>query len=414
MSYPSGSPPHDERAERAVLAGATIWATNVPELVATLTGSDFYLPRHQRWFLAIANLHGRGESTGAVAIIAEAERLGEPDPGALADLLREEGERSITGPTRVVAEYALRRRLLSEASELTRAASDLAIDPSALLEESRASLAAVEAPADTREPDDMSIEDFLQLGVDEPTPWVVPGLMRRGWRTVVVAREGQGKTWLLRQVAVCAAYGLHPLRNRPIEPVRTLLMDMENPDDHLHYSLSRLVGQARRESQVTPEQRLWRRPGGINVRKRADRMEVETLLKRRRPELLVFGPLYKMYRVTARDSWDLVASEVQDIIDDWRYRYDLAVLIEDHAPKGTDLVPFGSSLWLRWPEIGIGLQAGKNESLDLMRWRGDRMPTDWPESLDRGRVWPWEGRWRDAAPDEAPAPNLHVVGEEPF
>jgi replicative DNA helicase len=173
-----------------------------------------------------------------------------------------------------------------------------------------------------------------------------------------------------------------------------MLIDLENPDDHLYRSLDVLVTQAKRSSGTKSDvTRLWRRPGGINLRKRADRAEVETLLTRRRPELLVLGPLYKSYRVKDRDAWDLVASEVQEVLDDWRVRFSLSILIEDHAPKGKDLVPFGSSLWLRWPEIGLGLDLQKDHSLEVQRWRGDRMPTDWPDSLERGSPWPWNGRW---------------------
>jgi len=403
MARHGGQWPHDERAEQAVLGSATIWAQNVPVLLQTLVGSDFYVPRHQRWFAALATLHARGEAIETSGVVAEMERMGEVDGPEVVRILATVAERNIGGAMRVVAEHSLRRRLLLEADQLKKQALDPTVDPAELLDETRAQLVSLETPLTGVEPDDVSVEDFIAATLAEPTPWIVDGLIRQGWRTVVVAREGQGKTWLLRQMAVCSAYGIHPLRfQRSIEPVRTLLIDLENPDDHLCHSLTRLVSQAQRFTKTErPVNRLWRRQGGINLRRRADRTEVETLLQRRRPQLLVMGPLYKSYRVKGSDSWDLVASEVQEILDDWRYRFELSILIEDHAPKGKDLVPFGSSLWLRWPEVGIALEE-KHGELEVGRWRGDRMPTDWPTSLARGVVWPWEGRWARAEGHEMP------------
>jgi replicative DNA helicase len=386
--------PWDETAELAVLAGATTWTSSVGMMLQTVDVSDFYAPRHQRWFMAIKNLHDRGEGIHTSGIVNEMLRQGETDSGFMVSALVHSAERDLTGATRIVTEMSLRRRLLAEAGELQASALNMAADPADALDVARSSLASIDTPLSGREPDDDDFDDFLARTLDKPTPWVIRGLIRQGWRTVIVAQSGQGKTWLLRQFAVCAAYGIHPLRFTPIQPVRTMLIDLENPDDHLYRSLDVLVTQAKRSSGTKSDvTRLWRRPGGINLRKRADRAEVETLLTRRRPELLVLGPLYKSYRVKDRDAWDLVASEVQEVLDDWRVRFSLSILIEDHAPKGKDLVPFGSSLWLRWPEIGLGLDLQKDHSLEVQRWRGDRMPTDWPDSLERGSPWPWNGRW---------------------
>lgn len=411
----TAAPPHDERAEQAALGGATIWATNVEGLVTHLTAADFYTPAHQRWFMALADLYARGEPTTTVAVGNEMVKLGEPDPAFMVSVLQDVAERNIGPAMRVVAELALRRRLLSEANALQAAANDVTLDPGDVLDTARAALLDLEHPMDSREPDDEAVESFLERGLAAPTPWVIEGLLRQGWRTVIVAREGQGKTWLLRQIAVCAAYGIHPLRfERSIEPVRTLLVDLENPEDHLHFSLQRLVEQAKRTSEWDrPVQRLWRRPGGINIRRRADRLEMEALLAKRRPQLLVMGPLYKLYRANSRDSWDLVASEIQEILDDWRARFSVTMLIEDHAPKGQELVPFGSSLWLRWPEIGIGLVPHK-EMLNVTRWRGDRMPTDWPMQLERGSIWPWVGHWPRVTPEPEPVAPEPDFEEQPF
>ena len=59
--------------------------------------------------------------------------------------------------------------------------------------------------------------------------------------------------------------------------------------------------------------------------------------------------------------------------------------------------------WLRWPEMGLVMRAkdknaiGEITKCDLERFRGDRLPTDWPSSLERGvdgmHSTPWVPYW---------------------
>jgi replicative DNA helicase len=88
-------------------------------------------------------------------------------------------------------------------------------------------------------------------------------------------------------------------------------------------------------------------------------------------------------------------------LDDLRGRYGFALILEHHAPHGPakdrQMRPFGSSLWLRWPEFGIALRRDPNDktALNVGRWRGDRVKASWPDRLVRGKTWPWNGRWDD-------------------
>jgi replicative DNA helicase len=96
------------------------------------------------------------------------------------------------------------------------------------------------------------------------------------------------------------------------------------------------------------------------------------------------------------------AAQVQEVLDDLRVRYNLAILAEHHAPKGSggvrDILPFGTSLWLRWPELGIGLErADKNirSRLAVKHWREPREEHQWPVYIDWGQTYPWQGVWED-------------------
>ena len=396
-------PANDTDRELSLLGSMIMWPANTPRVLEVLVPSDFYLPAHQRLFTAIQAVWRSGEKIESSGVIEQLRRLGvHGRVDCYSSIVN--SEYNAMPAARVVAAMALRRRLHSVSLELQQAAADLTNDAASVLDSARATLAAIDTPLISREPDDESFDEFLQRSTDKPTSWLVPHVIREGWRTVIVAGEGLGKTWLLRQFAVCAAYGIHPLRFTAMEPVSVMLCDLENPEDHIHASLDRLVGQARRFSSTTPQGRLWHRPGGIDLRKRADRAEMESLIAQRRPQLLIAGPLYKMMRVNANESWEQAAREVQAVLDDWRTRYSLSLLLEDHAPQASggkrEMRPYGSSLWLRWPEIGIGLEKTRDGSLALSRWRGDRMPTDWPTSLSRGNPWPWVGRWDDGMAEE--------------
>jgi len=272
------------------------------------------------------------------------------------------------------------------------------VDPMEAAAVARGSFEQMESPLLGVTYDAVDVEEFIAMGLAEPKPWLVENLLREGWRTVIVAREGLGKTWLLRQVAVCAAYGIHPWHLHLVDPVSTLIIDLENPEDHIHHSLKVLVDQAQKVSDTHANLTLWSRPEGIDLRKRADRARAEAILNKRRPQLVVLGPLYKTHGNLRGEGWDQAAAEVQAVLDSWRARFGIALLIEDHAPKGEQIIPFGSSLWLRWPEVGIALHEQKDQSLKVGRWRGDRMYTEWPKILVRSQPWPWEGRWGSLQP----------------
>lgn len=395
--------PQDPDRELAVLGGMLDWPANVPVVLDVLDAADFYVPSHRSMFSALRTEYLEGHAITVSGITDAMRRLGESDTSVV-DRAALAAERWVEPAIRVVATMALRRRLLNEASELSAAAQDPTIEPVDTLEKSRTALSSIDTPLLVREPDDETFDEFLSRSSAAPTPWLLWGLIREGWRTVVVAPEGRGKTVLLRQTAVCAAYGIHPFRPEPQRVIPTLLIDLENPEDHIHASLDRLVRQAKMTTarrEVTPAGRLWSRPGGIDLRKRSDRAELETLIAKRRPELVVAGPLYKLTRPTQSDNWETAAREVQGVFDDWRARYGISLFLEDHAgqPVGggrRELRPYGSSLWLRWPEIGLALEPNPNDgSLDVSRWRGDRMPTDWPDRLERSDVWPWRGVWEN-------------------
>jgi replicative DNA helicase len=356
-----------------------------------LCSSDFHVPANGAIFDAIVRLHRQGARVDAVTVTDELRRQGiEPN------LVEVQGYGS--GAWRkhadIVLRYSLARQIIQAANELGQAAQDVTRDPAETLEQAKAMLAAIDLPVGVV-PAELYDRDELQtIATEAPSEWVIPGLLRVGWRAVFVGFEGRGKSVLLTQFAGATAAGVHPLKRTPIDPVPTLLVDLENPRDVVADRL-RLLPQSKARCHV------WHRPAGVNIRKRSDRAEFEKVIEHTRPRLVCIGPLYKLYRTEGRESDEQAALEVQAVLDDLRSRFGFALLIEHHAPHADSgskrkARPYGSSLWLRWPEFGIGLEDSSNGrgSLDLTRFRSDRVTASWPTRIDRAsHGLPWEGYW---------------------
>ena len=401
-------PPYDEQAETALVGAMLVDPQVVAVAAAVVAPSDFYVPRLRALYAAILTMWGDGEVIDVVTVSGAMRSAGTLDQVGgdvgLVDVMASAGYvANAAGYVARVAECASYRRLISACEEAAREAYEQGT-PAADLADWLAQAAADSPVAVTTDlPSDLWVMDeFLDRPLSARPEWVIPGLARVGWRVMVVAAEGVGKTVLFRQIGLAAAQGVHPLHYQRIQPCRTLIVDLENPDDSIMDVCQPIRDQAAakvRDGYDADRAWLWHRPGGINLRKRKDRSELESVIAHVRPTLVCLGPIYKAYRVEARESDELAAAEVMAVFDDLRTRYGFALMLEHHAPKGQggsrDLMPYGSSLWLRWPEIGLKLTPKEpdNSVMTVGRWRGDRLENAWPVELERSQPWPWAGIW---------------------
>jgi replicative DNA helicase len=250
----------------------------------------------------------------------------------------------------------------------------------------------------------------LIAAAEGAAPWVVLGLVRKDWRVVVVGAEGSGKSTFLRQLAVAPAQGFHPLTFKPIPPIRTLIVDAENPLAAIAETGAVLDVQVRLaagDHYDAERCKVWSQPGGLDLRDPHDRAALVRELRAQKPQLVVMGPIYKLARAEKGEKYEDIADAVLAVLDKLRTRFGFALVLEGHAPKGQgrrrEMSPFGSQRWLAWPEIGISMLQGSEDddeddelSGDVVRpgrFRGDRLGNWWPDELHRGQAWPWEGVW---------------------
>src|SRR5690606_1800586 len=119
------TPPHDLLAEQSALGGMLLSKDAVADVIESLRGTDFYVPKHELIFEAILTLYSHGEPTVVVAATDQLIETGELQRAGGADYLH-----SLTSvvPTAANAGYyasivnvrALLRRLVEAGTRIVQ------------------------------------------------------------------------------------------------------------------------------------------------------------------------------------------------------------------------------------------------------------------------------------------------------
>ncbi|WP_221584775.1 replicative DNA helicase [Microbacterium sp. G2-8] len=119
------TPPHDLLSEQSTLGGMLLSKDAVADVVETLRGADFYIPKHEIIFEAILTLYSHGEPTDVIAVTDELIKTGDLQRAGGADYLH-----SLTSivPTAanagyyasIVQERALLRRLVDAGTRIVQ------------------------------------------------------------------------------------------------------------------------------------------------------------------------------------------------------------------------------------------------------------------------------------------------------
>lgn len=223
--------------------------------------------------------------------------------------------------------------------------------------------------------------------VDEPHNFLANGFVV----------HNSGKTTLLNQFAVCCAAGLHPWTRVEMPRQRVLVFDFQDSRGARGRNVQHLIGLTHGRLE-----RGWLfyelRSQGADLTGRADQRWVEAKIAAVRPAIVVAGPLYNMVQGAAGrgKQSEETAQLAGQFLAELAVRYDLALLIEAHAPHGEELRVRGSKYWEDWAGWGLGLRSAMvdgQRSFTLERFRGDReIGRQWPTKYVQGHrgSWPWE------------------------
>jgi len=243
-------------------------------------------------------------------------------------------------------------------------------------------------------------EEFLKEAEKDTYEWVIPDMLEVGERVIVVASEGVGKTMFARQVALCSAAGIHPFTYQRMPQIRTLTIDLENPERIIRRTSRNIVNAAMSRGYAkNVDAHLLIKPSGMDLTKAADRALIEQTIERVKPQLICLGPLYKAFEDNGTRTSEALAVEVAKYLDMIRDVYKCALWLEHHAPLGStghtrELRPFGSAVWSRWPEFGLALQpdptATEGYVYEVRHFRGARDKRPWPLRMKRGKMFPFE------------------------
>lgn len=248
-----------------------------------------------------------------------------------------------------------------------------------------------------------SVESFMAN--DEDThDWVIPGMLEREERFMVVAPEKAGKSVLTRQFCLLVASGRHPMKpTEAIEPMTTLMIDLENPRPLASRDFRRQVTSMEGLWQEGNERSfIWHKPGGIHLGDRSDRVLLRNVVDRVEPDFLAISPIYKAYD-GLDDSWEKQAHGVQQPLDRLREEFHCAIWMEHHAPWGEkgmrEIRAIGSSRWARWLDYTVNLVPTSAPPYKRLLWkaikRDERKLSPW--AIQRGDIGEasWVPVWDD-------------------
>jgi replicative DNA helicase len=213
-------PPHNAEAEESVLGSLLLEPDLLPEISGIISPSDFYNAKHAWLFEAMLTLSQQAEPIDLLTVQAELERRGRLSeiggPSCLTRLVTlTPSAYNAPAYARLVAESALRRRLIGAASATVKLAYENSADIERVISESnRAYLEAVSQ----RDPAEPTVRQLAAAAVDRYLnpeamqanllPLRLPSIdaalgggLERKTQTVIMARPSVGKTAAMCQSA---------------------------------------------------------------------------------------------------------------------------------------------------------------------------------------------------------------------
>lgn len=382
------------KAEKNLLGAIILNPKQYRTVAKLVSDSDFEDARHGDVFAGVGQMIAKGDPVDPVAVMnrwadwsirgIEAHEVFDWADASVVPFLASEYAQA-------VRDASVRRQGRNVAATMAAAMNDSSLSPLDAVASAVTRLTELRAGA----AGGMSPKTLAEiLNGSDAYDWIIPGLLERKDRLVLTGAEGAGKTTFVRQLAILAAAGIHPLTYQPIEPVSVLVVDAENTERQWRRATRPMVTAARRRGVVDPAHAVRILAGyRIDITKGPHLSQIHELIDIHKPDVLFIGPLYKLVAKAINSDDD--AAPLIVALDSLRER-DIALVMEAHAGKSAgsdgerDLRPRGSAALLGWPEFGMGLRHTEDpDEVQVVRWRGDRDARDWPKRMRRGGEFPW-------------------------
>lgn len=369
-------PPQDIEAQDAVIGACLLSAHALDKARRVVTQADFVGPVYQACWETMGLLRDAHETVDVITVAAGLEAVLDKPIEWLHS--RQNATPAISGvvsyANRVLA-CAQSRSLIHIGAELTDAGYDMqsAVDVAhrignTLLDDERLRRHAQDVRG--------FYDDIAALDPgsdrDEAQPWIAEGFLRRGQRLLVVAKAGLGKSTLLRQIAFCAAAGVHPLIGQPVLRQRkALIVELEAAEWDIVDSMRGILhgiqrALATRSVFDAPRPALLHRPGGLDLRDTSGRAALEAAIQQVRPEIVCIGPVKYMSMMRTGENYENAALHLHAVLNDLVARYGVALCLEAHFSRGDHGAPGGSERWVDWPDIGFSMHPANDDIANRM------------------------------------------------
>ena len=220
----------------------------------------------------------------------------------------------------------------------------------------------------------LSAREIMELPDPDSDGYLLGPLIYRGHRIVVGGWTGHGKTTFTMHMIAAATEGKEFLRPKwkGKGGLKALVVDVEQG--------TRTVKRVLREVGLDRSDRVkyLRVPDGLALDSDQDAIAfMEKEFAKGRYDLVLCDPLYKCHRGDPNDT--RAATELMRRFDDWRDRYEFALLLPMHCrkpqgDKGPKLSPhdlFGSSAYQWGAEMLLGVER-KSPGMTWVHWWKDR------------------------------------------
>jgi len=219
-------PPHDLLAEQSALGGMMLSKDAVADVIETIRGVDFYVPKHEVIFNALLTLYSHGEPTDVIAVTDELTKTGDLQRAGGVEYLHTLTSLVPTAANAgfyasIVAERALLRRLVEAGTRIVQMGYQGEGEVVDLVNNAQAEIYSVTGSVETE--DYVPLSDAIGVAIDEieaakhtdgkmvgvPTGFADLDDLTNGFHPgqmiIVAARPAMGKSTLALDFARAAA-----------------------------------------------------------------------------------------------------------------------------------------------------------------------------------------------------------------